>query len=254
MDGGIREADDKKLEALILNLHKKYHNKNDPDSCFGGTLLLRLNSNGGDVLNAISLGRLARKYELETIVRSGSECVSSCVLVYAGGVRRGQYGKIGVHQPYFSQLRADISRDEIRDIRKRLNDIILAYLDEVNVSRQLLELMLSTPPERIRYLDEKDLEYVRLLREDPDFNEKQVAERAYEYGITSAEYRARDALSDRRCKAVSGVSELYCRKAIMLNVSLQKAKEIEGRIDKKCLDLISEKAIIDCVRAEHLRK
>src|SRR6202051_2722464 len=47
-----------------------------------------LNSPGGSVADALAMGRLIRERKFATEVESGKYCVSSCPLVFAGGVER----------------------------------------------------------------------------------------------------------------------------------------------------------------------
>ena len=59
-----------------------------------------LNSPGGSVADALAMGRLIREKKFATEVEAGKYCVSSCPLVFAGGVdrRAGDKATIGVHQ------------------------------------------------------------------------------------------------------------------------------------------------------------
>jgi hypothetical protein len=63
-----------------------------------------LNSPGGSVQDALSMGRLIREKGFSTEVENGSYCASSCPLMFAGGVQRfaGKSAAIGVHQIFFS--------------------------------------------------------------------------------------------------------------------------------------------------------
>src|SRR5712664_3665718 len=59
-----------------------------------------LNSPGGSVADALTMGRLIRERRFSTEVEAGKYCASSCPLVFAGGVERRAADKaiIGVHQ------------------------------------------------------------------------------------------------------------------------------------------------------------
>jgi hypothetical protein len=59
-----------------------------------------LNSLGGSVTDALTIGRLIREKKFATEVEAGKYCLSSCPLVFAGGVDRhaGEKAVIGVHQ------------------------------------------------------------------------------------------------------------------------------------------------------------
>ncbi len=61
-----------------------------------------LNSPGGAVGDALTMGRAIRAAGLATVVPANAYCASSCPLVFAGGVEReaGRKAWIGVHQVY----------------------------------------------------------------------------------------------------------------------------------------------------------
>jgi hypothetical protein len=59
-----------------------------------------LNSPGGSVNDALTMGRLIRERKFATEVEAGKYCASSCPLVFAGGIERraGERAMIGVHR------------------------------------------------------------------------------------------------------------------------------------------------------------
>ena len=67
--------------------------------------MFALNSNGGDVDEALKIGRLFRKFLVLTLVPTKSSycggedctCASACALIWFGGVNRG--GTVGLHRP-----------------------------------------------------------------------------------------------------------------------------------------------------------
>jgi hypothetical protein len=61
-----------------------------------------LNSPGGALADALSMGQAIRKAGLGTVVPANAYCASSCPLVFVGGVEReaGRKAWIGVHQAY----------------------------------------------------------------------------------------------------------------------------------------------------------
>jgi hypothetical protein len=255
LEGEIIPGDEKILESKILSLHKIHHNATYPDQCYGGNLILHLNSKGGNVMAAIALGRVARKYELTTVAH---ECASSCVFLFIAGVKRLIFdGYLAVHQPYFERLNPKYTRKDIAKIRSQLNSSIAAYIAEMNVSANLLEIMLSVPPERTRRLSMTELETLRIVGDDPDFKEKDIAERAYTYGISSSQYRERELRVDRFCNANQRVYS-DCRESILLGVSQKAAAEITERVYKQCIEGIqdgvtTQAQINECIRKEYMR-
>jgi hypothetical protein len=66
------------------------------------TLVVHLNSTGGDLDAALQIGQTIRKYDGIVQVLKNSTCYSSCALIYIAGVRRSNLGMIGLHRPYFA--------------------------------------------------------------------------------------------------------------------------------------------------------
>ena len=68
---------------------------------------LTLDSEGGDVYAALRIGRMLRKARAWTHVLKGSKCISACVFLLAGSVRRDvDGGVVGIHRPYSSDTEA----------------------------------------------------------------------------------------------------------------------------------------------------
>lgn len=114
--------------------------------------------------------------------------------------------------------------------------------------------MLSTPPEKMRTLTKRELQDLRLDGNDPDFEEKEIAQEAYIYGVDSAQLRKGKSRADRLCKI--GTQNFYeCRTAAILQISLEHARRIEDRTARchSARDL-PEKEYIECLRSEYTRK
>lgn len=162
------------------------------------TPMFRLNSNGGDVEAAITMGRLLRKIRASALTWSEGGCYSSCVFILAGAVNRhGRLG-VGIHRPYSS-------RTDMRDYRtiqsdqRRLEKLAKDYLKEVNVLPSLYDAMMSIPPEKIKMLSESELDSYGLLEIDPVEQEIQDAAWARQYGISKIEYIQRKTQVDITC-------------------------------------------------------
>src|SRR5436190_4667439 len=70
-----------KLVALV-------HSRADQQKGEVSHIQVLLNSRGGSVTSAISIGRILRKEEARAIVPDGSICNSACVLILGGAVTR----------------------------------------------------------------------------------------------------------------------------------------------------------------------
>jgi len=139
-----------------------------------------LRSRGGDVMEAMNIGRDIRKLLLETegpdidydtnqslaylggdhplcfengfMGYAGSRfkgttqcnCASACFLIYVGGAKRLK-SYIGIHRVYLD--RKDYGRMSLDDAAKLYKEIkrpLIEYLDEMGVSRRYADIMLQT--------------------------------------------------------------------------------------------------------------
>lgn len=158
----------------------------------------RLNSNGGDVEAAITIGRLLRKIKASAQTWSQGGCYSSCVFIFAGAVQRDGRLGVGIHRPY--STRTDM-RDyqAIQSDQRRLAKLAKDYLEEVNVLPSLYDAMMSIPPEKIKLLSEAELDSYGLLKVDPVEQEFRDAAAARHYGISNVEYIQRKGQVDITC-------------------------------------------------------
>jgi hypothetical protein len=235
----------------LLESIKKIQSGDAGKYCFpeasGAGLPVQLDSPGGDVLTAMALGRIIRKFKIRAIVPFDSTCASSCVLVLAGAVVKSPYGKVGIHRPYAVQGLAGSSIDDIRKRQDVIRSEIRRYLNEVDVSSELIERMLSIPPEEIRFLAEAELKALRLFGKDASFEEFEVTQGAEIFSITNAEYRRRSTLKQRVCKNYKGYEESICQLSVFLNVSLEEA-ERRDTLSEKCLKLDYEQQYRQCLK------
>jgi hypothetical protein len=172
---------------------------------------IEIDSPGGDVYEAMRLGRLLRAHrgsvevigpQRDDFPTSGG-CASACVLVFAGAVtrrpglwfdRQGNYGhsRLLIHRPYFQVAAPASAGAEWHTLASDVR----AYLAEMNVPARLADMMMAIPPEEARELTlEERAEF--FPPDDPAEDETSVAENAYMLGITSVEYRRRRQLADR---------------------------------------------------------
>src|ERR1700680_1575369 len=124
-----------------------------------------LNSPGGSVTDALAMGRLIREKRFATEVEAGKYCVSSCPLVFAGGVdrRAGEKTTIGVHQMTAMPSAANgPPRDEMsvaQDISARCQ----RYLGDMGVSLQVWVHAMETPHDRLFVFKTDELKSLNLV-------------------------------------------------------------------------------------------
>jgi hypothetical protein len=115
-----------------------------------------LNSPGGDADEAIRIGRLFRKYLIETNAHVGGDliltCASACALIWFGGVHRDS--KVGVHRPQINDpMFRGLSPTDASTVYRQVLGRIAAYLDEMEVPKSIIELMIGTSSSDIRWVD-----------------------------------------------------------------------------------------------------
>ncbi|ODT68325.1 MAG: hypothetical protein ABS75_21025 [Pelagibacterium sp. SCN 63-23] len=129
-----------------------------------------LDSPGGSVDDALSIGRLIREKELSTEVPDGKLCASSCPLIFASGAERsaGREAAIGVHQIYAAALSASpadalsVAGVAMADAQSVTAEIT-RHLGEAGVDPALWLHALETPSDRLYYFSPEEMERFRLV-------------------------------------------------------------------------------------------
>jgi hypothetical protein len=117
-----------------------------------------LNSPGGDVDEALQIGRIVRATELPVSVLAGAFCFSACPYILAGGMERevSRNGFIGVHQHYFGEntlLPAFLLVSDVQSGQAQ----VMTYLAEMGIDPMLVAKALMTPPDDIYILMPEEL-------------------------------------------------------------------------------------------------
>ena len=184
-----------------------------------------LNSAGGSVDEALKIGRLFRENLILTeapfpdgrgdpILFSSSApggnlcndedcvCASACALIWFGGV--GRIGTVGLHRPRNSApaFRQLSPADASSEYRQTLGDIV-AYLDEMEVPKPIIQSMTATSSGDIRWVSDEDG-----LGRPPSIAEWEDAScgprsRDYEIRVRVCEVRLLSAQRDRQAGFVS---------------------------------------------------
>ncbi len=228
-NGDIVKGDLERLQSIFGEIKRCNEERGFPIWSEG--VFLHLDSLGGSVDDAIALGRFVRRASM--ITRVPSRCHSSCVLVYAAGVKRfAAPNSIGLHRPYFAGLKSGIGYVEIFELRRQVVDGIKRYIQEIDVSGQLVEDMLAIPPDQIKLLTHNELKDYRLFGTDPTYEEKQVADQASRFGINMMEYRKRNAMSS----ACTGDADEFtsCWYSHILKIPLPEARRRHQRYEAYC--------------------
>jgi hypothetical protein len=186
--GDIVPGDDKRFSVVL-----KQARDQSKDWETDGTL--RLDSEGGDVATAMSIGRLVRKAQLTTIVQENNTCASACVLILAGGVWRIAWGdgRIGLHRPYFVNPVKAVERgyENFQQAYDSALEVHRVYFTEMRIGAGLLERMVQIPSNDVHWIDHATASRLNLLGEDATYAEWELAQRIAKRGRTCVEWEHR---------------------------------------------------------------
>lgn len=189
LTGDIVPGDDERFSA-VLNQAKAQAKDWETDRT------LRLDSGGGDVATAMSIGRLVRKAQLTAIVQENNVCASACVLILAGGIWRIALGdsRIGLHRPYFVDPNKATKKgyEKFQQAYDSVLEAHRAYFKEMNIGNGLLELMVQIPSNRVHWVDHATASRLNLLGQDPTYAEWERAQRIAKKGRICVEWEDRN--------------------------------------------------------------
>jgi len=249
IEGNIERGDFQKFKSVVTSLKKKYGEK----ECSEGHTDVHINSEGGDIDESLLIGKEIRKNLFGVIVQQNSNCLSSCVLILAGGVNKFAFGKIGIHRPYFSTVQNGKNIEDIRAMRDSINKRIKNYLIYVDVPEYLLDEMLAIPPEKMKILSENELIKFRLQGKDGTQDEVETAKSANFYNLTSSEYRKRQSDSVSKCQhsldMKNGSSNyIRCNYSVILKISENESQVRLNKADSFCSTIKNIDEKLACVK------
>lgn len=203
--------------GTITTLIGQVHQSADQQHMQVGPSELDINSPGGSVYAAMSIGRLLRKERIMVTVAPNDVCASACVLILAGGVMRSfvgnieglraPVGNIGIHRPYLEVPAQQVKVDDVKEQYGAMLQDIRAYFREMNVVEGLADAMLRIPPEEVHYLTDEEAKAYGLTNVDPVFQETLDLNEAQKLGLDRREYVRRKALADRSCPMPSRTAD-----------------------------------------------
>ncbi|PCJ90279.1 MAG: hypothetical protein COA52_10565 [Hyphomicrobiales bacterium] len=125
-----------------------------------------LHSPGGSVHDAIAMGRLIRKREMNTRVVANGYCASSCPLVFASGVERVAHETswIGVHQVYTPPTTFGSIQDGM-DQAQRISALCQTALVDFGVDPALWIKAMETHKDSLYVLTPEEMTELKLATE-----------------------------------------------------------------------------------------
>jgi hypothetical protein len=142
LKGDIEPGDANKLRELV-------EAANTADRV---VVTIRLNSNGGNLLEGVSIADIVRKGRIKTSVLAGAHCASACFIIFAAGYERfADYtALIGVHGA------SDENGQET--VQSGAATVTMARIvRELGVPPSVIGKMVVTPPDKIVWLSVDDL-------------------------------------------------------------------------------------------------
>jgi hypothetical protein len=123
-----------------------------------------LSSPGGSVGDALEMGRLIRARGFATEIEPNRICVSSCPLVFVGGVKRaaGTGAIIGVHQ-VFAPDPAEAARHDTMSEAQRVSARCQRYLVDMGVDLKMWVHAMETPKDRLFIFSANELRELSIV-------------------------------------------------------------------------------------------
>ena len=152
---------------------------------------VELDSPGGDVVEAVEIGRAIHQRFMMTLVRPGHECVSACVFILVAGAVHtpADDASIGLHRPLLVSWRNMTSTEahaRYDDLMRYLHD----YFLRLGVSEAVWSMMMRTDSDDMRYFGPRELDQLGLRGEDPAW------ERLYDLKWAGLRPRPRNSYAD----------------------------------------------------------
>ena len=132
---------------------------------YPAVMLLKIDSRGGDVTEAIRIGELVRALRIQVDVADRGVCASSCFFIWMNGSYRlaveenyrGGSGPVGLHRPFF------VNPENYEGSLQRQSNAMVGirnYLESNLIPRRLIDIMMSRPSNEIYWLTFMDLEEI----------------------------------------------------------------------------------------------
>jgi hypothetical protein len=179
-EGKIEKGDYEKLSTVAGDIASEMNDNSDFSNL---SPVLHLFSPGGDLTEAMKIGRFVRKLHWMTTVPNKSltpamqkwekeikdglknpdqdyMCASACFLIFVAGIERsvGPSPILGIHRPYLSDsdLKSISSKDAMSTaVNTRL--VVENYLREMSVPAKYADLMFSVRKDDIQWLNPADI-------------------------------------------------------------------------------------------------
>ena len=147
-------------------------------------ITIDLDSPGGDVMEAIEIGRIIRSRFLTTGAVK-QQCSSACVFILIAGVMRAvsDAARIGLHRPYFDPAYfSSLSAEQARSKYNELVEQLRRYFFEMGGDERAFRILMRTPSDKIYFVNEREIEAFEFRGNDPAWQEHADAQFIQQYG------------------------------------------------------------------------
>lgn len=162
LTGELKQGDSDRLVEFIERLERTSDQKS-----YSRVGTIFLNSPGGEMQEALKIGRTLRSRKMVTVVALPNRCASACVIVLAGGVMRFPVGTVEVHSFYSPDLLGTREYAKAEEKYKLMVQQVSEYLREMRIPAALLDEMMRIPHNDSRVLGVSELERLSLMGIDP---------------------------------------------------------------------------------------
>jgi hypothetical protein len=148
---------------------------------------ISLNSPGGDIEEAIKIGKLLRRALFQSTISRFGQCDSACFILWVSAVRKFHAsvrtdqntteweGKIGLHRPYYGRSEySQLTTGEAKNAYHKLDMSVRQYLSELKIPSDITERMFRTKSTDADYVSDAFL-IDKLGTEAPFFEEWLIA-------------------------------------------------------------------------------
>jgi hypothetical protein len=125
------------------------------------------NSPGGDLTEAMMLGRAIRKHFIQTSVSGGSSCADACLIAFLGGVGRWPLGPVIIHSRYSREFTGIENFDNASAEGTQIGLDLQQYLQEMNITTSLLDEIQKIPNDSAKTLSVPELNRLEIMGTDP---------------------------------------------------------------------------------------
>lgn len=141
-----------------------------------GTILF--NSPGGDLTEAMVLGRAIRKHLIQTSISGNASCASACVIAFLGGIERWPLGPVIMHSLQSREFTGSENPDKASGKREQTANELRQYLEEMHISATLIEELDKIPPDSAKTLSVPELDRLGVMGTDPSWAQLTQGQRA----------------------------------------------------------------------------